>query len=165
MAHGTLLVFMRRHNEDGTWDSICLQCYRTAACSGRLAPAFAMHPLLRSDGSPCMGIGSRTIWAESISASSHSGLPIGKPAGARSPTLRPYPLGRWPMIRRCTMRWAGCRLLRGLLLRSPRPGDALDVRRRSRIARRLEVALPVAPAHESRPDRGHPVFPLLPIHN
>jgi DNA-binding NarL/FixJ family response regulator len=31
MANRTLLAFRRRHNEDGTWDSICLRCYRTAA--------------------------------------------------------------------------------------------------------------------------------------
>jgi hypothetical protein len=30
MAHRNLLAFRRRHNEDGTWDSICLRCYRTA---------------------------------------------------------------------------------------------------------------------------------------
>ena len=46
MAHGTLLAFRRRHNEDGTWDSICLRCYRTAASArDACAPAFAMHPL------------------------------------------------------------------------------------------------------------------------
>ena len=31
MANRTLLAFRRRHNEDGTWDSICLRCFRTAA--------------------------------------------------------------------------------------------------------------------------------------
>jgi hypothetical protein len=31
MANPTLLAFVRRHNEDGTSDSICLRCYRTAA--------------------------------------------------------------------------------------------------------------------------------------
>jgi hypothetical protein len=31
MANRTLLAFKRRHNEDGTWDSICLRCFRTAA--------------------------------------------------------------------------------------------------------------------------------------
>jgi hypothetical protein len=31
MANRTLLAFRRRHNEDGTWDSICLRCYRTVA--------------------------------------------------------------------------------------------------------------------------------------
>ena len=30
MAHRNLLAFRRRHNEDGTGDSICLRCYRTA---------------------------------------------------------------------------------------------------------------------------------------
>jgi hypothetical protein len=40
-----------------------------------------------------MDVGSRAIWAESTSASPHHGLRIGKPAGARSLTLRPHPLG------------------------------------------------------------------------
>ena len=31
MANRTLLAFRRRHNGDGSWDSICLRCYRTAA--------------------------------------------------------------------------------------------------------------------------------------
>jgi hypothetical protein len=31
LANRTLLAFRRRQNEDGTWDSICLRCYRTAA--------------------------------------------------------------------------------------------------------------------------------------
>jgi hypothetical protein len=31
MANRNLLAFRRRHNKDGTWDSICLRCYRTAA--------------------------------------------------------------------------------------------------------------------------------------
>ena len=31
MANHTLLAFKRRHNADGTWDSICLRCYRTVA--------------------------------------------------------------------------------------------------------------------------------------
>jgi hypothetical protein len=31
MANRNLLAFRRRHNEDGSWDSICLRCYRTAA--------------------------------------------------------------------------------------------------------------------------------------
>jgi hypothetical protein len=31
MANPHLPAFSRRHNEDGTWDSICLRCYRTAA--------------------------------------------------------------------------------------------------------------------------------------
>src|SRR5690349_20985528 len=29
MAHRNLLAFRCRHNEGGTWDSICLRCYRT----------------------------------------------------------------------------------------------------------------------------------------
>jgi hypothetical protein len=44
MANRTLLAFRRRHNEDGTWDSICLRCYRTAA-SARDA---SWLPLLQS---------------------------------------------------------------------------------------------------------------------
>jgi hypothetical protein len=44
MAHRDLLAFRRRHNEDGTWDSICLRCYRTAA-SARDA---SWLPLLQS---------------------------------------------------------------------------------------------------------------------
>jgi hypothetical protein len=31
MAHRHLPAFRRRHNGGGTWDSICLRCYRTAA--------------------------------------------------------------------------------------------------------------------------------------
>jgi endogenous inhibitor of DNA gyrase (YacG/DUF329 family) len=31
MANQPLLAFKRRHNADGTWDSICLRCYRTVA--------------------------------------------------------------------------------------------------------------------------------------
>ena len=31
MADPHLLAFSRRHNIDGTWHSICLRCYRTAA--------------------------------------------------------------------------------------------------------------------------------------
>jgi hypothetical protein len=31
MANRTLLAFRRKRNEDGTWDSICLRCFRTAA--------------------------------------------------------------------------------------------------------------------------------------
>ena len=44
MANRTLLVFRRRHNKDGTWDSICLRCFRTAA-SARDASGL---PLLQS---------------------------------------------------------------------------------------------------------------------
>jgi hypothetical protein len=44
MAHRDLLTFRRRHNEDGTWDSICLRCYRTGA-SARNA---SWLPLLQS---------------------------------------------------------------------------------------------------------------------
>ena len=44
MANRDLLAFRRRHNEDGTWDSICLRCYRTAA-SARDA---SWLPLLQS---------------------------------------------------------------------------------------------------------------------
>jgi hypothetical protein len=44
MANRTLLAFRRRHNEDGTWDSICLRCYRTAAT----APDATWLPLLQS---------------------------------------------------------------------------------------------------------------------
>ena len=45
MASRTLLAFRRRHNEDGTWDSICLRCFRTAA-SARDASRL---PLLQSN--------------------------------------------------------------------------------------------------------------------
>ena len=44
MAHRDLLAFRRRHNDDGTWESICLRCYRTAA-SARDA---SWLPLLQS---------------------------------------------------------------------------------------------------------------------
>jgi hypothetical protein len=44
MANPYLRAFSRRHNGDGTWDSICLRCYRTAA-SGRDA---SWLPLLQS---------------------------------------------------------------------------------------------------------------------
>lgn len=44
MANPHLLAFRRRHNEDGTWDSICLRCYRTAAAA--LNPSWL--PLLQN---------------------------------------------------------------------------------------------------------------------
>ena len=44
MANRTLLAFRRRHNEDGSWDSICLRCFRTAAT----ARDVSWLPLLQS---------------------------------------------------------------------------------------------------------------------
>jgi hypothetical protein len=44
MANPHLLAFRRRHNQDGTWDSICLRCYRTAAS----ARDVSWLPLLQS---------------------------------------------------------------------------------------------------------------------
>jgi hypothetical protein len=44
MTNPHLLAFRRRHNGDGTWDSICLRCYRTAAC----AQDASWLPLLQS---------------------------------------------------------------------------------------------------------------------
>jgi hypothetical protein len=45
MANRNLLAFRRRHNEDGTWDSICLRCFRTAATARDLS----WLPLLQSN--------------------------------------------------------------------------------------------------------------------
>jgi hypothetical protein len=45
MANRTLLAFRRRHNEAGTWDSICLRCFRTAATARDLS----WLPLLQSN--------------------------------------------------------------------------------------------------------------------
>lgn len=44
MANPHLPAFRRRHNENGTWDSICLRCYRTAATAHN--PAWL--PMLQS---------------------------------------------------------------------------------------------------------------------
>ena len=44
MANPHFLAFRYRHNGDGTWDAICLRCYRTAA-SARNA---SWLPLLQS---------------------------------------------------------------------------------------------------------------------
>jgi hypothetical protein len=44
MANPHPLAFRRRHNENGTWDSICLRCYRTAAST----PDASWLPLLQS---------------------------------------------------------------------------------------------------------------------
>ena len=90
MANRTLLAFRRRHNEDGTWDSICLRCFRTAAS----ALDASWRSLLQSTHT-CDPMDlhawmseSRTIWAESTSASPHHELRIGTPADAESLTLR-----------------------------------------------------------------------------
>jgi hypothetical protein len=61
---------------------------------------FCKAPTPAIPGSARMDIGSGAIWAESTSASPRDGLRIGKPAGARSLSLRPHPLGGLSPARR-----------------------------------------------------------------
>jgi hypothetical protein len=79
MANPTLLAFVRRHNEDGTSDSICLRCYRTAA-SARDASWLALlqsaHICDPMDLHAWMS--DRELFAEPTSASPHHGLRIGE---------------------------------------------------------------------------------------